>query len=32
MLTVVRMADGEFSGASRCVRWAVGIKGEYIVR
>lgn len=32
MFTVARMADGGFSGARRCVRCALGIKGEYIVR
>lgn len=32
MLTVERMTEGGFSGASRCVRCAEGISGEYIVR
>ena len=32
MLTVVRITVGEFSGAKRCVRWADGMRGEYIVR
>ena len=32
MLTVDRMAEGGFSGASRWFRCAAGIRGEYIVR
>ena len=32
MLTVDRMAEGGFSGASKWFRCAAGIRGEYIVR
>ena len=32
MLTVDRMVEGRFSGASRWFRWAAGMRGEYIVR
>ena len=32
MVTVDRMTDGGFSGASKCVRCADGMRGEYIVR
>jgi hypothetical protein len=32
MLTVDRMAEGGFSGASRWFRCAAGIRGEYMVR
>ena len=32
MLTVDRMTEGGFSGASRWFRCAAGIRGEYIVR
>lgn len=32
MLTVFRITEEEFSGAKRCVRWADGIRGEYVVR
>lgn len=32
MSTVARITEGGFSGASKCVRWADAMSGEYIVR